>query len=301
MRRQTTSIFLATGVCASKTPVDPNFKPQICFRACSASSAARTERTNRWNSRKKLIGSHNHLLIRKAPKNHTAENTYTDRFNEAFDEIKKMGICPKKTTFVRALGVLAVLPKKKWEEKVENLRGLGLGWSQDHVSEDFTKQPHIARVSTEKARKVVKSVEEKLALTPDHTMKNRAVLSMSLEKRLMPSHGGFTYSDSEEYHYGDINVFQYLCVAIHRQPQATDTLDHRRAAAASRPHFLGFVKPYSISSFGVDDSSSLTASLLMRSCGISDHEALSISKKVQFNVLDKALPVPSLLKDYGFD
>ncbi|KAG6527045.1 hypothetical protein ZIOFF_009132 [Zingiber officinale] len=97
-------------------------------------------------------------------------NQDTDRFNEAFDEIKKIGICPKKTTFVRALGVVVVLPKKKWEEKVENLRGLG--WSQDHVSNVFAKQPHIARVSTEKARKIVKSVEEKLAWTLKHTMKN---------------------------------------------------------------------------------------------------------------------------------
>ncbi|XP_074556130.1 uncharacterized protein LOC141811944 [Curcuma longa] len=110
--------------------------------------------------------------------------TDTARFNEAFDKIKKMGICPKKTTFARALGVLAILPQKKWEERVEILRGLG--WSQDHVLEAFAKQPHIVRVSTEKIRTVVKFVEEKLAWTPEHTVKNPTVLSLSLEKRLMP-------------------------------------------------------------------------------------------------------------------
>ncbi|XP_042465626.1 transcription termination factor MTERF2, chloroplastic-like [Zingiber officinale] len=110
--------------------------------------------------------------------------TDTDRFNETFDLIKKMGISPKRTTFARALGVLAILPKKKWEEIVENLRGLG--WSQDLVSEAFAKQPHMARVSTEKTRKIVKFLEEKLAWTPEDTVKYPAVLLMSLEKRLMP-------------------------------------------------------------------------------------------------------------------
>ncbi|KAG6523248.1 uncharacterized protein LOC122048940 [Zingiber officinale] len=110
--------------------------------------------------------------------------TDTARFNEAFDKIKKMGICPKKTTFSRALGVLAILTEKKWEERVENLRGLG--WSQDHVFEAFAKQPHIAIASVEKTRKIVKFVEEKLGWTPEHTVKNPVVLLMSLEKRLMP-------------------------------------------------------------------------------------------------------------------
>ncbi|KAG6527072.1 transcription termination factor MTERF4, chloroplastic-like [Zingiber officinale] len=110
--------------------------------------------------------------------------TDTARFNEAFDKIKKMGICPKKTTFSRALGVLAILPEKKWEERVENLRGLG--WSQDHVFEAFAKQPHIAIASVEKARKMVKFVEEKLGWTPEHTVKYPIVLLMSLEKRMMP-------------------------------------------------------------------------------------------------------------------
>ncbi|KAG6527071.1 hypothetical protein ZIOFF_009164 [Zingiber officinale] len=51
--------------------------------------------------------------------------TDTARFNETFDKIKKMGICPKKTTFARALYGIAILPEKKWVEKVENFMGLG--------------------------------------------------------------------------------------------------------------------------------------------------------------------------------
>ncbi|KAG6527041.1 hypothetical protein ZIOFF_009128 [Zingiber officinale] len=109
--------------------------------------------------------------------------TDTARFNEAFDKIKKMGICLKKTTFARALGLLAILPKK-WEEKVENLRGLG--WSQDHVLEAFAKQPHVAMVSTEKTRKIVKFLEEKLGWTPEDIVKYPTVLTLSLEKRMMP-------------------------------------------------------------------------------------------------------------------
>ncbi|XP_074556010.1 uncharacterized protein LOC141811845 [Curcuma longa] len=111
--------------------------------------------------------------------------TDTARFNEAFDKIKKMGICPKKITFAHALGVLAVMPKKLWQQKVENLRELG--WSQDHMSwRPSAKHPHIARVSMEKMRKAVKFVEENLAWTPEHTVKYPTVLSMSLEKRMMP-------------------------------------------------------------------------------------------------------------------
>ncbi|KAG6527064.1 hypothetical protein ZIOFF_009157 [Zingiber officinale] len=110
--------------------------------------------------------------------------TDTDRFNDAFDEVKKMGICPKKPTFAHALGVLAIFPKKKWLEKVENLRELG--WSQSHILEAFAKFPYIVRASTEKIRKTAKFVEEKLGWTPEHTVKNPSVLSLSLEKRLMP-------------------------------------------------------------------------------------------------------------------
>ncbi|XP_074589806.1 uncharacterized protein LOC141845648 [Curcuma longa] len=110
--------------------------------------------------------------------------TDTARFNEAFDKIKKMGISPKKTTFARALGVLAILPKKKWEERVQDFRVLG--WSQDHFWEAFARQPRILRISTEKIRKIAKFVEEKLAWTPEYTATYPIVLSMSLEKRLMP-------------------------------------------------------------------------------------------------------------------
>ncbi|KAG6527068.1 hypothetical protein ZIOFF_009161 [Zingiber officinale] len=110
--------------------------------------------------------------------------TDTARFNEAFDKIKKMGICPKKTTFARALGMLAKSPEKKWEERLETL--MGLGWSQANVLEAFSKQPHIVRMSTEKTRKAVKFVEEKLGWTPEHTVKNPSVLLLSLEKRLIP-------------------------------------------------------------------------------------------------------------------
>ncbi|KAG6523247.1 hypothetical protein ZIOFF_013103 [Zingiber officinale] len=108
----------------------------------------------------------------------------TSRFNEAFDEIKKMGICPKKTTFAHALGVLALLPKKIWQEKVENLRELG--WSQNHILEAFARFPYIVRASTENIRKTLKFVEEKLAWTPENTVKYPTVLLMSLEKRMMP-------------------------------------------------------------------------------------------------------------------
>ncbi|KAG6527079.1 transcription termination factor MTERF2, chloroplastic-like [Zingiber officinale] len=112
--------------------------------------------------------------------------TDTNRFNEAFDKIKKMGICPKKTTFARALGMLAILPQKKWEERLETL--MGLGWSQDNVLVAFSKQPHIVWISTEKTRNTVKFLEEKLGWTPERTVKNPVVLLMSLEKRLMPRH-----------------------------------------------------------------------------------------------------------------
>ncbi|KAG6523243.1 hypothetical protein ZIOFF_013099 [Zingiber officinale] len=108
----------------------------------------------------------------------------TDRFNDAFDAVKKMGICSKKLTFAHALGVLAIFPKKKWLEKMKNLRELG--WSQNHILEAFAKFPYIVRASTEKTRKTAKFVEEKLGWTPEHTVKNPSVLALSLEKRLMP-------------------------------------------------------------------------------------------------------------------
>ncbi|KAG6527073.1 hypothetical protein ZIOFF_009166 [Zingiber officinale] len=57
--------------------------------------------------------------------------TDTTQFNDAFDKIKKMRICQNKTTFARALRMLAILPEKKWEERLETL--MGLGWSQDNV------------------------------------------------------------------------------------------------------------------------------------------------------------------------
>ncbi|KAG6523239.1 transcription termination factor MTERF8, chloroplastic-like [Zingiber officinale] len=106
------------------------------------------------------------------------------RFNDVFDEIKKMGICQKKPIFAHALGALTGLSKKTREEKVENLRELG--WSQNHILEAFAKHPHIVLASIEKIRKTAKFVEEKLGWTPENTVKNPSLLSMSLEKRMMP-------------------------------------------------------------------------------------------------------------------
>ncbi|KAG6523227.1 hypothetical protein ZIOFF_013081 [Zingiber officinale] len=110
--------------------------------------------------------------------------TDTVLFNEVFDEIKKMRICPRITTFARALGVLAGLPAKKWGEKVENLRGLGclLGscpWGLRNATSH-------SWVSTEETGKIMKFMEEKLGWTPEHTVKYPTVLLLSLEKRMMP-------------------------------------------------------------------------------------------------------------------
>ncbi|XP_074589610.1 uncharacterized protein LOC141845459 [Curcuma longa] len=108
----------------------------------------------------------------------------TARFNKALDEIKKMGICPKKATVADALLVLAVMPKKNWEERMENLRELG--WSQNHILEGFAKHPRILRASIKKIRKTAKFVEEKLGWAPEYTVKYPTLLSMNLEKRMMP-------------------------------------------------------------------------------------------------------------------
>ncbi|WOK99118.1 hypothetical protein Cni_G07830 [Canna indica] len=113
-----------------------------------------------------------------------AFNRNSPRFAEAFEAIMELGVPPSTAMFAHALGVFVQLPVKRWEEKVDNLRCLG--WSQDQILLAFARHPYIARTSAQKIKKNMKFLEEKLGWGPEYLSMYPVLLSLSMEKRLMP-------------------------------------------------------------------------------------------------------------------
>ena len=105
-------------------------------------------------------------------------------FVKAVQEVKEMGFDPSKFAFVQAIKVVLSIKKPTWEYKFEIFRRWG--WSKEDTLFAFRKFPNFMLLSDEKITKVMNFVVNKLGRPSMDILMNPVVLSLSLEKRIIP-------------------------------------------------------------------------------------------------------------------
>ncbi|CAM8986868.1 unnamed protein product [Rhodiola kirilowii] len=100
------------------------------------------------------------------------------------DRVMQMGFDPKRRMFVEAIGALAAISDKTWEQKVELFKKWG--WSGDEFVSAFKKAPLCMTTSEKKVGAIMDYFVNELKLDPSFVAKTPKLVTLSLEKRIIP-------------------------------------------------------------------------------------------------------------------
>ncbi|KAM3684839.1 hypothetical protein ACB098_11G075900 [Castanea mollissima] len=106
------------------------------------------------------------------------------RFKEIVEEVKEMGINPLGASFVNAVSVIRQMNKSRWERKVNAYKRWGL--YEDEILVAFAKNPCCFRASEDKIMRVMDFLVNQMGLEASIIVKRPSLISLSLEKRLIP-------------------------------------------------------------------------------------------------------------------
>lgn len=121
------------------------------------------------------------VLLRYQPR---AFMTSRDRFREIVKEVEEMGFNPLRTKFVIAIHAFRAMSKSTWEKKVEVYKKWGL--SEDDILVAFGKHPWCMIASEHKISGVMDFFVNKMGLEYSFVVRSPALISLSLEKRIVP-------------------------------------------------------------------------------------------------------------------
>ena len=111
------------------------------------------------------------------------------RFREIVEEVKEMGFNPSRLKFAVAVFALRAMSKSTWERKVDVYKKWGL--SENDIFLAFGKHPWCMMASEEKIMRVMDLLVNKMGMDSSLFIKRPGLLSLSLEKRLIPR--GFVF------------------------------------------------------------------------------------------------------------
>lgn len=106
------------------------------------------------------------------------------RFKKIVEEVKEMGFNPLRMKFTLAVFAFRAMSKSTWESKIDVYKKWG--WSEDDVFVAFERHPWCMMASKEKIKGVMDFFVNKLGLEPIVVFKRPSLVSLSLEKRLIP-------------------------------------------------------------------------------------------------------------------
>ncbi|GMY27688.1 transcription termination factor MTERF15, mitochondrial-like [Fagus crenata] len=106
------------------------------------------------------------------------------QFKEIVEEVKEMGFNPSKLTFVLAVLALWGLNKSMWERRVNAYKRWGL--SEEEILVAFRKSPWCIIASEDKIMQVMDFFVNKMGLEASLIVKHPVLLTLSLEKRMIP-------------------------------------------------------------------------------------------------------------------
>ncbi|XP_031274418.1 uncharacterized protein LOC116132877 [Pistacia vera] len=107
-----------------------------------------------------------------------------NRFQEIVDLVKKMGINPLRLLFVKAIVTVSMMSKSEWDKKVDVYKRLH--WSEEEILAAFQKNPWCMMTSEDKIMAVMDFFVNKMGWEPSAIAKRPILLSLSLEKRIIP-------------------------------------------------------------------------------------------------------------------
>ena len=130
----------------------------------------------------------------------------THRFTKIVDEVEKLGFDPKTMKFVLAVRSMAVMRETGWEQKLEAFQSFGL--SRDQVYLAFRLQPWFMLTSEKKIRRVMDFYVNRLKIQPSTICMKPFLVSISLEKRVIPRSLVLELLMSKGLINKDISIFQ---------------------------------------------------------------------------------------------
>ncbi|XP_054811998.1 transcription termination factor MTERF6, chloroplastic/mitochondrial-like [Prosopis cineraria] len=108
----------------------------------------------------------------------------TGKFKMIVEELKEMGFDPLKFQFIMAIYALSSLSKSTWSKKADVYKKWG--WSGDDIIAAFRRCPSCMKASEDKIDAIMGFLVYQLGCPPSIITKHAVVLSLSLNKRIVP-------------------------------------------------------------------------------------------------------------------
>lgn len=107
-----------------------------------------------------------------------------EKLARVLEEVKEMGFDPQNMNFLLAIKGLLSVTKSTWDRKIKVYKQWG--WSYDDVFIAFRKAPFCMNLSEEKINSVMELLVNKMELKSSSLAYRPLILSLSLEKRIVP-------------------------------------------------------------------------------------------------------------------
>ncbi|KAK4255973.1 hypothetical protein QN277_008896 [Acacia crassicarpa] len=113
--------------------------------------------------------------------------TFTEspsKFNAIVEQVQEMGVDPSKYQFIMAIYALSSQSKATWSKKANVYKKWG--WSDDDIVAAFRRCPFCMKISEGKIDATMELLVDKLGCPPSTIPNYAVVLSLSLNKRIVP-------------------------------------------------------------------------------------------------------------------
>lgn len=134
-------------------------------------------------------------------------------FENTVDLVKKMGINPIRSQFVIAIVTMLVVGKSEWDKKIDVYKRWGC--SEEEILTSFRKHPWCMMISVDKIIALMDIFVNKMGWDPSVVVKHYNLLTLSLEKRLIPRAAVLQYLSCE----GLLKNNRYSPVTAFRVPE----------------------------------------------------------------------------------
>lgn len=108
----------------------------------------------------------------------------TKQFKDVVNEVVGMGFDPTKTSFMLAVHAIRSMTKSTWDKKMQTYEKWG--WSKDEILLAFRTDPWCMMKSAEKIDTVMDFLVNKMGFETSVVAKNSLLISLSMEKRIIP-------------------------------------------------------------------------------------------------------------------
>ncbi|KAI9075861.1 hypothetical protein K1719_042141 [Acacia pycnantha] len=106
------------------------------------------------------------------------------KFNAIVEQVQEMGVDPSKYQFIMAVYALSSLSKATWSKKANVYKKWG--WSDDDIVAAFRRSPFCMKISEDKIDATMELLVDKLGCPPSAIPSYAVILSLSLNKRIVP-------------------------------------------------------------------------------------------------------------------